>query len=222
MDNFLQARANMVESQVHTNDVTDHRLLAALHAIPREKFVPSQLRAIAYIDEDLPLDGIEGVSNRYLMEPMPFARLVQLADIQPDDLVLDIGCATGYSAAVLARLASSVVALEQNEHLANLANENLPLVDAGNAAVVTGDLAAGYPSEGPYDVIIVNGAVDDIPQTLCNQLKDGGRLVAVVNSNGIGKATLMKRAGETVSSRYAFDAAVKSLPGFEKKPSFVF
>lgn len=223
MNNLEQARINMVESQVRTNDVTDQRLLAALLEIPRERFVPSSLRPIAYVDDDLCIKpASDGGAARYLMEATPFARLVALAGVGPDDLVLDVGCGTGYSSAVLSRLCNSVVALEEDDDLARQANEILPELEIGNVAVVSGPLTAGYPSEGPYDVIFMNGCVDEVPQPLLDQLKDGGRLVAVVAGRGLGKACLFGRSGSQFSHRAAFDVTVRPLPGFGRPQAFVF
>lgn len=221
MDPFAQARTNMVESQVRPNDVTDYRIIAAMLAIPRERFVPAAKRAVAYIDEDIPLPTT-GAARRFLMQPMYFAKLLHLADLKARDLVLDVGCATGYSTAVIAQIAESVVALEAGEALAQSANETLTDLEVGNAVVITGELAAGYPSEGPYDVIFVNGAVERIDPRLFEQLNDGGRLVCVDGASIPGTARLYTRHGDHVSSRAAFSAAVKPLPGFEKPKEFVF
>jgi len=210
----------MVESQIRTNDVTERRLVAAMSEVARERFVPASLRELAYIDEDVPLK--EAGSGRWLMEPMPFAKLVQLADIAPTDLVLDVGCGTGYSTAILARLADSVVGLESDPDLAGRAETLLVEDGVGNAAVVTGDLAAGYPTQGPYDVIVLEGAAEQIPDGLFAQLRDGGRLVAAMVEGPIGKATLFQKIGDDISARVAFDINVQKLPGFEKTPEFVF
>jgi protein-L-isoaspartate(D-aspartate) O-methyltransferase len=223
MEDFAQARTAMVESQVRPNDVTNRRLLAALLEMPREQFVPAARRAIAYIDEDIllkPADGEE--PGRYLMEPRPFARLVQLADVKPTDLVLDIGCGTGYSSAVLSRLADSVVALECDEELAAAANETLPELEIGNVAVVTGALNKGYAEEGPYDVIVLNGAVSEVPVALFGQLKEGGRLVAIVAEKGRSQAWLFIRHAGRATGRPAFGASAKPLPGYARQEGFVF
>lgn len=223
MTDFALARRNMVESQVRPNDVTDRDLIAALMDVPRERFVPKAMRKLAYIDEDVPLKdaGSEG-ERRWLMEPMPFARLVQLAEIGPKDLVLDIGCGTGYSTAVLARLAESVVGLESDVELAGRAETRLVDAGVGNAAIVTGDMEQGYPSQGPYDVIILEGSVERIPEEIFKQLRDGGRLVAAVSDGPIGKATIFRSVAGDISPRVAFDINIQKLPGFEKKPEFVF
>jgi len=223
MTDFALARRNMVESQIRTNDVTDHRLISAFLEVPRERFVPPAMRELAYIDEDITVkEGDSAAARRWLMEPMPFARMVQLADISETDLILDVGCATGYSTAILARLAESVVGLESDEDLAERAENQLVDLGVGNAAVVTGELAQGYASQGPYDVIILEGSVEEIPAELFSQLRDGGRLVAAVANGPIGKATLYRSVGGDISSRIAFDVNVERLPGFQKAPAFVF
>jgi len=223
MTDFALARRNMVESQVRTNDVTDHALIAAMLDVPRERFVPPAMRELAYIDEDVPLKDVDSAGGRrWLMEPMPFARLVQLAEITATDLVLDVGCATGYSTAVMARLAESVVGLESDADLAAKAEASLIDEGIGNAAIVTGDMAKGYASQGPYDAIVLEGAVEHVPEDLFAQLREGGRLVAAVIDGPIGKATLFRSTGGGISSRVAFDVNVQPLPGFAKAPEFVF
>ena len=178
--NFDELRQAMVDSQVRTTDVTNLPLIEALLSVPREAFVPEQRKPFAYIDDDIEISGSDPSVRRYVMEPSPFARLVQLADVKPSDLVLDIGSGTGYSSAVLSKLGSAVIALESDEELAARATD--PLVENGfdNVAVVTGPLEAGYVAEGPYDVIFIGGSVDSVPEALFGQLKDGGRLVVVV------------------------------------------
>lgn len=223
MTDFNIARFNMVESQIRPNDVTDQRLLDALGAVAREEFLPSGRRPVAYMDEDVLIGTFgEDATPRYLMEPMPFARLVQAADVRSSDLVLDVGCATGYSAAVLSRLADSVVALEADEGLAGMATETLMNLGIDNVAVVTGPLPEGYASEGPYDVIFLAGSVDEVPQQLLDQLGNGGRLVAVVGGDPIGKATVYVRHDKATSGRVIFDAATPPIPGFRKDDEFVF
>lgn len=223
MEDFAAARQKMIDSQLRTEGVTDYAVLAAMGEIPREQFVPSRIRPLAYIDEDLSVKDAEGeLPARYMMEPAPFARLIQAAEVLPADIVLDIGCATGYSTAVLARLADSVVAIEVDAELAALAGENLVDLGVANAAVVSGPLAAGYPSEGPYDVIFLGGAVEVVPDALFAQLKDGGRLVAVVGYGLAAEATLFTRTGDDIGCRPMFNAHLRPLPGFEKPKAFVF
>lgn len=216
-------RAKMVDGQVRTTDVTNLAIVSAMLSVPREEFVPSPRRPLAYIDEDLmvaPAAG--GRPARWLMEPSPFAKLLQLARIAPDSVVLDVGCATGYSAAVLSRIAQSVIALEEDEALAGEATSRLARLGYDNAVVVTGPLAAGYPEEAPYDVILLEGAVETIPEALFGQLKDGGRLVAAEGSGNAAVAKVWVRDGDTVSAVRGFNAAVKPLPGFAKAPEFQF
>jgi protein-L-isoaspartate(D-aspartate) O-methyltransferase len=223
MTDFASARRNMVDSQIRPNAVTDRRIIAALLEIPREQFVPAGRRALAYIDEDLPISEVRaGGAARYLMEPMAFARLVQLAGIRSDDVVLDIGCAPGYSTAVLAHIADSVVGLESDPELAETAEAALVELGVANAAIVTGPLPDGYASQAPYDVIVLEGAVETIPDALFAQLRDGGRLVAVVQDGPVGKAMLYRSFGGHVSSRMAFNVSVRMLPGFERPPAFAF
>jgi len=212
------ARQNMVESQIRPNSVTDRRIINAMADVPRELFLPTENRPIAYMDEE-----VEFAPGRYLMEPRVFARMVQLADISDGDLVLDIGCGYGYSTSILARLAGTVVAVEDDESLANEASELLAAQGVDNVAVIAGPLNAGLAGEGPYDVIVINGEVSAVPMALLGQLKDGGRLVAVIASRGIGRASVYQRSGDTFSDRIGFDAAAAGLPGFEAAdPGFVF
>lgn len=223
MEDFAAARTKMVDSQLRTEGVTDHAILDAMGDIPRERFVPARLRPLAYIDEDLSVkDASADTPARYLMEPAPLARLIQLAEIEAEDIVLDIGCATGYSTAVLARLGNSVVAVEDDAELASQASENLVDLGVANAAVVTAPLVAGYPSEGPYDVIFVGGAVEFVPATLFEQLKDDGRLVAVVGYGRAALANVFTRTDKEIGSRSAFNAHLRPLPGFARPKTFVF
>jgi len=220
MTDFSQSRRKMVDNQLRTNDVTDHRILDAMELVPRERFVPASKRSVAYIDEDLPVGSSE--SGRMLMKPHIFGKLVQQAAIQEDDVVLVVGAGTGYSAAVVSRLAASVVALEENEDLAKTATEVLVDLGIENAVVVEGPLAAGYPSEGPYDVILVDGAVEVLPEALTAQLKPDGRLSVIEGRGGAGIAKLYQKSGSAVSSRFGFNASVSLLPGFAKADEFTF
>ncbi len=224
MLDFAKARTKMVDTQVRTVDVTDYDLLAALSEVPRERFVPPQLEPLAYIDEDLPVRAPEpGRAGRYVMEPGPFAKLVQLGEIEAGERVLDVGCATGYSAAVLARLAGSVVALEEDAGLAATARETLDALGIGNVEVAEGPLAAGWAAGAPYDCILIEGAVEVVPDAFCDQLREGGRLVAVVGTFGLAaRATVFTRVAGALSARPVFNTYVRPLPGFEKPRSFVF
>lgn len=207
------ARNAMVDSQVRTDDVTDPLLTGALRAIARERFVPPSLASVAYMGE-----AVEVGAGRFLLDPRSFAKLTQLAGIKPGDSVLDVGTATGYSAAVFAALGADVTALESDAGLAEAAKANL----GAEASVVTGPLAAGWAKGAPYDVIFLNGAVPARPDGLLEQLKTGGRLVGIVTDRGVGKAHIFLKSAGGHSSRVAFDATVAPLPGFELAPSFVF
>lgn len=218
MNDFATQRTNMVDSQVRPSDVTDRRIVRAMLAVPREAFVPEQVKATAYMDEHLAL----GQERRYMLAPRTFAKLVQLLAIGEDDAVLDVACATGYSTAVLATLARSVVGVEENAVLGQRARELLAGLGRQNATVRVGALTAGAPDEGPFDAILVNGCVADVPDALLDQLKDGGRLTAVRSDGGVGQATLWRRHGTSFDARPAFDAGAPLLPGFEKRPGFVF
>jgi len=216
MTDFSIARANMVECQVRPNGITDHRIIAAMAEIAREEFVPANLRDIAYVDDDL-----EIADGRYLTEPMVFARLVQLAEIRPGDKILHVGAATGYGTAVLARLGSRVVGLESDGGLAGMARQNL--AGAHGATLAEGPLAGGHKAEGPFDVIVIDGRVAEVPEALLAQLADGGRLVAVVGEGEPAKACIWTVKGKARAVRAAFDAAIPGLPGFAgKQPAFVF
>lgn len=218
MSPFARARSNMVDGQLRPNKVTDDRLLAAMGDLPREDFVPDLCRNTAYVDEGVDLGGC-----RYLLEPMILARLIQEAGIKPTDVVLDIGAATGYGAAVLSRMAATVVAVEEVPALAYAAIANLQKVGADNAVVITGPLADGSAKQAPYDVILIEGGISEEPATLLAQLSEGGRLLAVEMRKGpVGVARLWEKQGASVSSRILFDAGVKVLPGFAPQPGFVF
>lgn len=214
---YAAARHNMVESQIRTNKVTDSLVVQAMEVIPREMFVPKHMRGIAYVDDDLDLGN-----GRYLMEPMVLARLLQAAAVEEDDVALVVGCGTGYSAAVLSRMCSTVVALESDPDFNARASAILRELGIDNAAVISGDLTRGCPEQGRYNVILIDGAVEFVPQDLLNQLADGGRLVAVVNERGQGVGTVYTRRGESWGHVPSFDANIPLLPGFVRPPKFAF
>lgn len=217
MMDFEAARTKMVDNQIRTTDVTSHSLLRAFYTVPREEFVPAAAKPLAYIDTD-----IEIAPGRYLMEASPLAKLLQLGAIGKEDVVLEIGAGTGYAAAVLSLIAGSVVSLEKDEALASQATETLARLGYDNVAVVTSDLDKGYAAEAPYDLIFINGAVEEIPASLMDQLRDGGRLVAVVGYGNAARAKLFVREQGVVSEGVHFNASVKPLPGFQKAKEFVF
>ena len=212
---FNVAREKMVASQVKTAEVTDPLIVDVMGAVPREKFVPANKQAFAYLDEDLAIGN-----GRYVMEPMVVARLLQLADIERKDSVLVVGAATGYVAALASQMAESVVALECDPALADRAAKTFAELNFDNVKVVVGKLESGWT--GPFDAIVVDGAIENVPQEYQNQLKDGGRLVCVVREGPVGRATQTTRAGESFCTRQEFDAMTPCLPGFEEEQKFVF
>lgn len=218
MPDYSAARFHMVEGQIRVNKVTDEALVGALMAVPREQFVPKAARGIAYVDED-----IQVAPGRYLMEPLVLARLLQEAGVRRTDIALDLGCGTGYAAAILSRLAATVVAVEEDPELAARATEVLSELGADNAVVVEAPLTGGYADQAPYDVILIDGAVAEIPATILDQLAEGGRLVTVVAPKGrLGEARIFRKVSGVVSSRIIFEAGTPMLPGFQPKPAFEF
>ncbi|HEY5208026.1 MAG TPA: protein-L-isoaspartate O-methyltransferase [Stellaceae bacterium] len=216
--NFAVARANMVDSQLRTNKVADAALLEAFLAVPRERFVPVAFHDTAYFDDDLPLGN-----GRVMLEPMVLARLLEAARIGGGDKVLDIGCTSGYGAAILARLAAVVVAVEEDSALARDARARLAELGVLHAAIVEAPLVEGHAAEAPYDAIVIEGGVAHIPDAIAAQLAEGGRLVTIVRAGaGMGRATLMTRVNGVLSHRPLFDAAAPFLPGFARAPHFVF
>jgi protein-L-isoaspartate(D-aspartate) O-methyltransferase len=215
---FALARRMMVDGQILTRDVFDTDLLAAMLEVPRERFVPPDQAGLAYLDRNLPLtaDG-----SRCLLQPMVLARLLQAADITATDHVFDVGCGTGYSSALLARLAGSVVALEEDKDLATFARRVLAEL-APHVEVVQGPLKGGWPSAGPYDVIVLNGAAEVIPPPLFAQLKDGGRLVGIEGEAPATKARIYRSIRGEISGLEITEAAAPLLPGFARPPAFVF
>jgi len=218
MADFARARRNMVDSQIRTNKVTDPGIIAAFDSLPRESFVDATLVGVAYVDQDLAV-----APGRFLMEPRVMARMLEALAIRSDEVVLDVGCGTGYSSALMAQLAATVVALESDTELAGRATTSLTELAVDNAVVVEGPLDQGYGAQAPYDVIFLGGTVPEIPSVITDQLAEGGRACAVVSSpGGGGTAMLCRRAGGATSSHPLFDAATAPLPGFEAKQGFTF
>ena len=212
---FQARRVKMVDGQLRTTDVTSHPVLDSFLAVPRESYVSDAKRELAYFDMEIAV-----APGRYLMEPSPLAKLIQLADIKSTDRVLDIGTATGYSAAILSNIGATIVALESNGELGDTAKANLAAANITNVDVVTGPLKAGAASKGPFNVILIEGAVGEVPKALFDQLADGGRLVAVEGEGLSGVARLYVKTGQIVSGRRGFNLSVKPLPGFELAPQF--
>jgi protein-L-isoaspartate(D-aspartate) O-methyltransferase len=221
MADSAAARRSMVDGQVRTADVTDTRIQAAMLELPRERFFPEDKAALAYLDLDVPVSA-PGRPVRRLLKPMVLAKLIQIAEVAATDRVLDVGCATGYGAAVLARLAASVIGLEEDAALARQATEALASVGVSGVRIVTGPLREGWAGDAPYDVILVEGAIEIVPPALFDQLKDGGRLVCMFGPGPAAKAMLYRRIEGELSGRPVFDAAAPPLPGFVKPPEFVF
>lgn len=220
IDSALQ-RTNMVESQIRPSDVTDRRILRAMAAVPRERFVPASLATLAYMDESISLyeAGHRGPARR-MLSPRTFAKLIQLAQVEPTDRVLDVGAGLGYGAAVLATMAASVVALESDDSLAKAAKAALE--SNTNVTVVSGAVHTVSSGLGSFDVIVLEGAIFDAPISLLSLLNPGGRLVGVLYEGGVGRATTWQRQGVNFGQSTAFEAAITPLPGFERAAAFTF
>lgn len=215
MPDFAARRTTMVDTQVRPSDVTKFPIIKAMLDIPRETFVPADQREVAYVGENLPMGP-----GRVLLAPRTLAKMLDALDVQPNELVLDIGALRGYSSAVIARLAEAVVAVEEMEDQAREAEAALAACGADNAAVVNAPLTEGAPRHGPYDVIIIEGGVEEAPQALIDQLKDGGRIICIFMEGALGVCRMgFRRAGQ-VDWRHVFNATAPVLPGFAKAPVF--
>jgi len=215
-ETMLAARINMIDAQIRSADVTDPRIHAAMMAVSRERFVPTARKALAYADVP-----VEVAPGRFLLDPRSLAKALQLLEVTADDRVLDVACGTGYSSAVLGRLGKSVVALEQDADLVRIASQALETAE-GDVEVTQGSLIEGFKMGGPYDVILVNGAIEARPEVLLSQLAEGGRLVAFLQTGAQGRATLFVREQGQIGSRPGFDATVPLLAGFRKSLGFIF
>jgi len=215
---FDQARANMVDTQLRTNRIENPSVLAAMGSVPREVFLPKMLHGIAYADEDLLL-----ADGQFLIEPLAFARLLQAAEIGADDVSLVLGCDTGYVATVVSRLAATVINMQRSDEEAARVQPVLDSIEADNVVnSVAASATAGDPSQAPYDVILVIGSVPDIPETLIEQLNEGGRLVAVVSQGRVGKGVVVTKIHGAPARRELFDAHLPELSGLEKTAAFAF
>lgn len=215
MSDFSTRRVMMVDTQVRPSDVTKFPIIEAMLAIPREAYVPPSMREAAYMGEN-----VEIARGRVVLEARTLAKLLDALDIQPGELVLDLGCGLGYSAAVIARLADAVVAVEEDEAMAAEAQRTLSAQGVDNAAIVVGPLAAGDARHAPFDVITLQGAVETIPPALLDQLREGGRIGAIFLEGALGVARVGYKIDGVVSWRYAFNAAAPLLPGFAAKREF--
>jgi len=217
MTDYAAARTMMVDSQVRPSDVTRYPIIEAMLAVPREEFVPAALKPVAYAGAHVPLGG-----SRVVLDARIFGKMLDALEVGPSDLVLDIGCGLGYSSAVISRLAEAVIAVEEIPELAAEASETLAAQGADNAVVTEGKLVDGDPAHGPYDVIILEGGVEQVPDTLLGQLKDGGRIAAIQMEDAAGRARVGVKSGDRVAWRFIFDATAPVLEGFEATPGFNF
>jgi protein-L-isoaspartate(D-aspartate) O-methyltransferase len=218
MTDFALARRNMIDGQLRPNRVTNAQLLAAVGELPRERFLPEGLRSVAYADDDVPLGN-----GRYLMEPMVLARLIQALQPRPEDRALVVACGPGYGAALLARLVKSVVAVESDPALAVAAERTAKELGLTGIRQIVGKMEQGAPGSS-YDAILIEGAVQQVPQAILDQLAEGGRLTTVIvgPAGALGVAQLFVKQGGVTSARPLFDSGTPALPGFAPPPRFTF
>lgn len=217
MTDFSAARDAMVESQIRTSDVTDLAVLAAFRSTAREAFVPTARKALAYADCHIETD-----EGRVMLAPRDLAKMIQAADIDPADVILDLACGRGYSTAILAQLADTVIGLETEEAAVTRATELLVDADISNAAVVQGDLKSGAAEHGPFNIIFIGAAIPAVHQPWFSQLANGGRVVCIIQNGPIGRVTVFTKSGDAVGQKVVFDASAPYLPGFELEKAFVF
>ena len=215
MTDHAARRTTMVDTQIRPSDVTKFPIIDAMLTIRREEFVPDSLREAAYVGEDLDLG-----QGRVMLEPRTLAKMLDALDLQRDALVLDLGAGLGYSAAVIARLVEAVVAVESDADLAAEAQAILSREGADNVILQTGPLAEGAPQHGPYDALIIQGAVEVLPQALLDQVKDGGRIACIFMEGALGVVRIGHKMDGRISWRYAFNASAPVLAGFGKEPAF--
>lgn len=217
MLDYAKARMAMVDCQVRPADVTRYAVIAAMLQVPRERFVPAAHRPLAYAEMQVPL-----APDRVLLEARTLAKMLDALEVTESDIVLDVGAGYGYTAVIASRMAASVVALEENADLVQHLEDNLTRLESDTVLVEQGPLAAGAPDSGPYDVIIIEGGVERVPDALLSQLAEGGRLAAIRMDGMLGQCRIWRRSGDSVSSRAAFEAAAPVLPGFDAKRAFTF
>lgn len=215
-----EQRVKMVDNQLRPFDVSQYDVLAAFLEVPRDLFVPPAKRILAYSDAELEIS--DGDAVRAMMRPMHFARMIQAAGLTKESVVLDVGCLTGYSSAILSRLCGSVVALENTETMVRRATDALSDADIDTVAVLQGDFAKGLPSEGPFDAIVLGGAVEDVPTELVSQLREDGVLLAPLGLGGAGRAVSIRRDGDHHTVVPLFNCSAPRLPGFEREEAFSF
>jgi protein-L-isoaspartate(D-aspartate) O-methyltransferase len=216
MTDFATRRTTMVDTQIRPSDVTKFPIIEAMLSVPRETYLPDDKREAAYAGENITLAG-----GRVVLEPRTLAKMLDALDIRPDELVLDLGCGLGYSAAVIARMAEFVVALEEDEGLASEAQAILSENGVDNVAVIAGPLAQGAAKHGPYDVIMVEGGVGLLPDALLQQLKEGGRIACIFLDGMLGTVRIGYKIDGAVTWRFSFNAGAPMLPGFETRKAFV-
>lgn len=217
MNDMSYAREMMVDCQIRPSDVTKYNIIDAFLSVPREEFVPSSKRAVAYAGEHIDLG-----EGRFLLDPRVFAKMLDVVNIQPNELVLDLGAGLGYSTAILARIAQTVVGLEENEALAKAAAVSLSEMAIGKGFVEHGPLAEGLAKHGPYDVVFVQGAIETVPAALADQIKDGGRIVTLYSDGNLGQCRIGFKRGSVLSWANEFDATAPVLDGFAKATEFTF
>ncbi|CAM3158614.1 protein-L-isoaspartate(D-aspartate) O-methyltransferase [Paracoccus aminovorans] len=217
MIDFAQRRTMMVDTQVRPNDVTSYPVIEAMLTVPREQFVPEARRDVAYAGQNIAL----GAADRVLLEPRTLGKMMDVLDLQAGDLVLDLGCGYGYSAAVIACIAEAVVAVEEDADMAAEAEARLAAQDVFNVAVVKGPLAEGCPGQAPYDAILVEGAIEEFPDVLAQQLREGGRVVALFREGNLGVVRLGRKLDGRINWRFSFNADAPVLPGFARRRGFV-
>lgn len=223
MSDYALQRLNMVESQVRPSDVVDRRVIRAMLALPREEFVPPSVRSVCYTDRDLPLNPDAPIAEqRFVLQPRVQAKLMQALELPDEGICLDVGAGMGYSAAILSRICQTVIGIEPDEAMLEIGRAGFAANEIENVVLFASELAEGRVDEGPFDGILLNGAVDFVPESLLDQLKDGGKLSAVLNEGGVGQATEWTRTGGNFAKRALFEATVAPLPGFQQAATFTF